>query len=101
MPVLRRERTVTRLVLEGFAGPGHRDREGGQRQYDEQAVWVDVWQAGVLQGFPADYPWRGTRTAQPRQVGDAVPPPLAAAVVGELLGIDWRRTSQTASQETP
>jgi DNA (cytosine-5)-methyltransferase 1 len=71
-------------------GPGHRDCEGGQRQYDEHTVRVDVWQAGVLQGFPADYPWRGTRTAQFRQVGDAVPPPLAAAVLGELLDVDWR-----------
>jgi DNA (cytosine-5)-methyltransferase 1 len=68
-----------------LAGPGHRDREGGQRQYDEHAVRVEVWQAGVLQGFPAGYPWRGTRTAQYRQVGDAVPPPLAAAVLSGFL----------------
>lgn len=60
------------------------------RQYDEQTVRVEVWQAGVLQSFPPDYPWRGTRTAQYRQVGDAVPPLLAAAVLGELLGVDWR-----------
>lgn len=73
-----------------LAGPGHWDREGGQRQYDEQAVRVDVWQAGVLQGFTSDYPWRGTRTAQFRQCGDAVPPPLTAAVTGELLDVDWK-----------
>lgn len=34
-------------------------------------------QAGVLQGFPADYPWSGVRRAQ--QVGNAMPPPLARA----------------------
>lgn len=73
-----------------LAGPGHRDREGGQRQYDEQAVRVDVWQAGVLQGFTPVYPWQGTHTAQFRQCGDAVPPPLTAAVAGEMLDIDWR-----------
>lgn len=71
-----------------LAGPGHRDREGGQRQYDEQSVRVEVWQAGVLQSFPAWYPWQGTK--QYRQVGDAVPPLLAAAVAGEVLGVDWR-----------
>jgi DNA (cytosine-5)-methyltransferase 1 len=74
-----------------LAGPGHRDREGGQRQYDDQAVRLTIEQAGVLQSFPADYPWRGTKTARFRQAGDAVPPLLAAAVLGELLGVDWRR----------
>lgn len=74
-----------------LAGPGHRDREGGQRQFDEEAVRITVQQAGVLQSFPVDYPWQGTKTAQFRQVGDAVPPLLAAAVLGELLDIDWRR----------
>ena len=81
-----------------LAGPGHRDREGGQQQYDEHAVRVDVWQAGVLQGFPADHPWRGTRTAQFRQVGDAVPPPLTAAVTGELLDVDWRTRLRKADR---
>jgi DNA (cytosine-5)-methyltransferase 1 len=74
-----------------LAGPGHRDREGGRRQFDEQAVHVGVEQAAVLQSFPPDYPWQGTKTARFRQVGDAVPPLLAAAVLGELLGVDWRR----------
>lgn len=62
-----------------------------QRQYDAETVRVEVWQAGVLQSFPADYPWQGTRTARFRQVGDAVPPLLAAAVAGEVLGVDWQR----------
>lgn len=57
-----------------IAKPGHRDREGGERHWAD-AVPVTVPQAGVLQGFPAGYPWQGTKTAQARQVGDAVPPP--------------------------
>lgn len=46
---------------------------------------VSVAEAGVLQGFPPDYPWQGTKSAQYRQVGDAVPPPLAAAILAPLI----------------
>ena len=35
-------------------------------------------EAGVLQGFPADFPWSGSDISQ--QVGNACPPPLAAAL---------------------
>jgi DNA (cytosine-5)-methyltransferase 1 len=73
------------------AGPGHRDREGGERQYDDQTVRLTIEQAGVLQSFPADWPWRGTKSARFQQAGNAVPPLLMAAVAGELLGVDWRR----------
>lgn len=39
----------------------------------------------LLQGFPADWPLQGTRGARYRQVGNAVPPPLAEAL-GRHLG---------------
>ena len=51
----------------------------------DEARQVDVWEAGVLQSFPRDYPWYGSRTAQFLQVGNACPPRLAAAVLREVL----------------
>jgi DNA (cytosine-5)-methyltransferase 1 len=68
-----------------IAPPGHRDREGGEPQFGEGTVRVTVEQAAILQSFPADYPWTGTKSQQYRMVGDAVPPLLAAAILRPLI----------------
>ena len=47
----------------------------------EEAVRVSVEEAAVLQGFRADYPWKGSRTRCFLQVGNAVCPPVARLVV--------------------
>lgn len=49
-----------------------------------ERIRVTVQEAGILQSFPADYPWQGTKTAQYRQVGDAVPPLLAAHILASV-----------------
>lgn len=62
------------------AGP-----ECGEARTDEQSVRVTVQEAGVLQSFPADYPWTGTKSQQYRCVGDAVPPLLAMHILKQFL----------------
>ena len=41
---------------------------------------LTVRMGGVIQGFPEDWDWQGGKTAQWRQVGNAFPPPVAAAI---------------------
>jgi DNA (cytosine-5)-methyltransferase 1 len=74
-----------------IAPPGHRDREGGEPQFGVETVRATVAEAGILQSFPADYPWQGTKTQQYRCVGDCVPPLLAMAILRPLLAATRER----------
>lgn len=78
--------------------PGHKlnsadiaryGQEGAAARYSARAgadaIKVEPWQAGILQSFPADYPWQGTKTSQAQQIGNAVPPTLAYHLLEVLL----------------
>lgn len=45
---------------------------------------ITVEEAAALQSFPAGMAWAGSRSAQYRQIGNAVPPRLALAVAMAL-----------------
>ncbi|GGO64376.1 DNA cytosine methyltransferase [Nonomuraea cavernae] len=88
-------------------GTGGDPKERGVRTYKEPSFTVTgkvdrnrVWtldgmeelprfneaEAGQLQTFPSDYPWGGGHI--PQQIGNAIPPLLAAHVLTAALGLD-------------
>lgn len=61
------------LKAAGYHGnAGHYPGTGRRR--------LTVAECAVLQGFPADHPFKGTKASQYMQVGNAVPPALAEAI---------------------
>ncbi|MFG1862509.1 DNA cytosine methyltransferase [Microbispora bryophytorum] len=56
-------------------------------------------EAGLLQTFPANYPWRGRDIAQ--QVGNAIPPLLAAHVLVSALRLDPQILSKLRASHLP
>jgi DNA (cytosine-5)-methyltransferase 1 len=73
--------STTILGAPRISAPGHHDPNESGSQFGEGSVRLEIAEALLLQSFPADYPLRGTRTKQFEQVGNAIPPGLAAAVL--------------------
>lgn len=58
-------------------------------------------QASLLQGFPRTYRFTGSATAQRLQIGNAVPPPLARAIAGQLRVLAAAAQDKKNVRESP
>ena len=67
------------------AAPGWRKPGDGPRQKAPGSVRLTQPQQGVLQSFPADYPWQGSDSVRFQQAGNAVPCLMAAAMIDAVL----------------
>lgn len=65
-------------------------RKNGERQMDG-AIRLTVDEAAALQSFPPEFVWRGSKTKQFLQIGNAVPPLMGAAILSALLAEPGRR----------
>lgn len=69
--------------LVGFRG-ANANRFNGATKSRNDGIRLTVSQAGTLQSFPPDYPWQGGPGEQYLQVGNAIPPLLAMALLSAI-----------------
>lgn len=79
------------------------NRFNGATKSRNDGIHVTYDEGATLQSFPTGYPWTGGHTASWRQIGDAVPPLLAAHILSvlgegkvpeELRERGWRATDR-------
>jgi DNA (cytosine-5)-methyltransferase 1 len=83
-PVEHPAATITGV---GNAEWGTREtRAAGPRDRDLEGIRLSPAEAGMLQSFPADYPWQGAKGKQFLQAGNAIPPGMAQAALTAATG---------------
>lgn len=60
-----------------------KEGESGTKEVGEELDRLSFEEAGLLQSFPARYPWRSTDVAQ--QIGNAIPPLLSLHILSNAL----------------
>lgn len=76
------ERPATTVAADARVFGPHSGGNGDS--HSSNAMPVEPWELGVLQGFPADHPWQPPRVSA--QIGNAIPPPLALACLSAVTG---------------
>ena len=66
----------------------------GQFGHPDQLRTISLREGALLQTFPADFTFAGTKVEIARQIGNAVPPALAEALGRELMKSHGRKTKQ-------
>ncbi|KQV08308.1 DNA methyltransferase [Leifsonia sp. Root112D2] len=61
--------------------------EKGRYLHPTEDRAITHYEAAVLQGFPADHKFMGSKTAIARQIGNAVPIPLGEAIARQLASV--------------
>jgi DNA (cytosine-5)-methyltransferase 1 len=69
--------------------------EKGRYLHPEKHRPITHREAARLMGFPDDFPFKGSKTEIARQIGNAVPPPLAGAIASSV----YRALAQQASSQ--
>jgi DNA (cytosine-5)-methyltransferase 1 len=76
--------------------------EKGRYLHPSEPRPITHLEAALIQGFPRHFRWCGTKTSIARQIGNAVPVPLARSIAESLLqalatGIDGSRSTEEAA----
>ncbi|MEV6593676.1 DNA cytosine methyltransferase [Streptomyces acidicola] len=78
-----------------------RERETeGRDLFGDDGPMLTVEQAAIIQGFPREWKFKGGKTAQYRQVGNAFPPPVAKAVGESIIDV-LKAARERDQQENP
>lgn len=73
--------------------------EKGRYLHPSEDRAITLYEGAVLQGFPDDYRWVGTRTEISRQIGNAVPIELGKAIASQLR-LEASRPAESYSWST-
>ncbi|MFE7138480.1 DNA cytosine methyltransferase [Streptomyces sp. NPDC057644] len=81
---------------------GEEKKSQGRDLFGSKGPMLTVDQAAIIQGFPEEWKFAGGKTAQYRQVGNAFPPPVAAAVgqaIADVLRAAYERDAREGAPQ--
>jgi DNA (cytosine-5)-methyltransferase 1 len=75
--------TLTGKCTRMHVVPGHVDPPRSVKAI--QGRNITIQEAGILQSFPIDFVWAGSKDEQQQQIGNACPPLMAQAMIKEIM----------------